>query len=224
MDRARVRIIHPTFGATPRHCDPERPRKAEGYCEKRNGPQTRAKLPNRRQRLRTAERIRFVSDYLLPIADREPLAWIIAEQRTAVAAHRRAEAERLEPGDGILLYTTRGCFRNPTRDRGLVIGQADVVKPALVLHEPIRFRGREYPIGVDLRIRSLAPLRRGVELAPLVAQLEELPEQEGVVGPAPTSASADHGLRRRHPRRRPRPSFDQLREGRRIVCGVRAPA
>ncbi len=123
-----------------------------------------------------------MSDYLLPIADREPLAWVIAEQRTAVAAHRRAEAERLAPGDRIFLYTTRGCFRNPTRDRGLVIGQADVVKPALVLHEPIRFRGREYPIGVDLRIRSLAPLRRGVELAPLVAELESFPNKKAWSG------------------------------------------
>ena len=123
-----------------------------------------------------------MSDYLLPIADREPLAWIIEQQRTAVAAHRRTEAEKLQPGDRILLYTTRGCFRNPTRDRGLVIGQAEVVKPARVLHKPIRFRGREYPIGIDLRIRSLAPMRHGVELAPIVAQLESFPNKKAWSG------------------------------------------
>jgi hypothetical protein len=69
-----------------------------------------------------------------------------------------------------------------------------MVKHALVLHEPIRFSGREYPIGVDLRIRSLAPLRRGVELAPLVAQLESFPNKKAWSGRlrralAPTTAS-----------------------------------
>jgi hypothetical protein len=55
-----------------------------------------------------------VADYLLPIADREPLAWIIAQQRTAVGGHRRREAEALRPGDRVFLYSTRGCFHNPT--------------------------------------------------------------------------------------------------------------
>jgi hypothetical protein len=123
-----------------------------------------------------------MSDYLLPIADREPLAWIIEQQRTAVGAHRRTEAEKLDPGDRILLYTTRGCFRNPTRDRGLIIGQADVVNPARVLPEPMCFRGREYPIGVDLRIRSLAPIRHGVELAPIVGQLQSFPNKKAWSG------------------------------------------
>lgn len=37
--------------------------------------------------------------YLLPIADREPLAWIVAEQRTAFPAYRAREAAALAPGD-----------------------------------------------------------------------------------------------------------------------------
>jgi hypothetical protein len=55
--------------------------------------------------------------YLLPIADREPLAWIVGEQKTAFAEHRTREAARLQEGDRLFLYTTRGCFRTPTRDR-----------------------------------------------------------------------------------------------------------
>lgn len=46
-------------------------------------------------------------DYLLPIADREPLLWIVQERRTAFAEHRAAEAARLERGDRLFLYTTR---------------------------------------------------------------------------------------------------------------------
>jgi hypothetical protein len=118
-----------------------------------------------------------LADYLLPIADREPLAWIVAEQRTAVGAHRRSEAEALEPGDRILLYTTRGCFRNPTRDRGRVIGVARVESLARELPDPVRFGEREYPVEVHLSIESLAPRGSGVELAPLVDRLESFPNR-----------------------------------------------
>lgn len=110
--------------------------------------------------------------YLLPIADREPLAWIVREQRTAFAEHRAAEATRLAPGDRLFLYATRGCFRNPTRDRGRVIGEALVAAPARRLAEPVRFGEREYPHLVELEIRTLAPRRGGVELAPLVPSLK----------------------------------------------------
>ena len=117
-----------------------------------------------------------VADYLLPISDREPLAWIVAEQRTAVGVHRRKEAEALEPGDRIFLYTTRGCFRNPARDRGRVIGIARVARAARTLDEPIRFADQEYPVEVALQIESLAPRRTGVDLAPLLDRLVSFPK------------------------------------------------
>jgi hypothetical protein len=119
-----------------------------------------------------------LADYLLPISDRQPLAWIIAKQRTAVSARRRREAEALQPGDQVLLYTTRGCFRNPTRDRGRVIGLARVGHPARrVLDEPVRFGDREYPLEVSLKIESLAPRGAGVELGPLLDRLESFPNR-----------------------------------------------
>jgi hypothetical protein len=123
--------------------------------------------------------MRAVADYLLPIADREPLAWIIAHQRTAVGLHRRREAEALRSGDQVFLYTTRGCFRNPTRDRGRVIGAALVRGRAREVSTPKRFADREYPIEIDLRIMSLALRGAGVELAPLVAHLESFPNRQG---------------------------------------------
>lgn len=118
-----------------------------------------------------------MADYLLPIADRDPLAWIVAEQRTAVSERRRREAEALKPGDRVFLYTTRGCFRNPTRDRGRVIGIAVVTRRARELDDPVRFRGREYPIEIALRIESLAPLGAGVELTSLLDRLESFPNK-----------------------------------------------
>jgi hypothetical protein len=118
-----------------------------------------------------------VADYLLPISDRDPLAWIVAEQRTAVGAHRRQQAESLQPGDRIWLYTTRGCYRNPTRDRGRVIGEAEVAAKAREVKDPVRFGDREYPIEVPLKIKSLVPQRAGVELASLLDQLESFPNR-----------------------------------------------
>ncbi len=86
-----------------------------------------------------------MNTYPLPIADREPLAWIVREQRTAFAEHRAREAASLTAGDVLLLYTTRGCFRNSTRDRGRVIGRAIVMAPAERLAEAVVFGGREFP-------------------------------------------------------------------------------
>ena len=110
-------------------------------------------------------------DYLLPIADRKPLHWIVRERRTAFAEHRSADAAQLERGDRLFLYTTRGCFRNPTRDRGRVIACASVAAPARRLEEPVRFADRVYPYLVELEIGVFAPFRQGVELAPLVPKL-----------------------------------------------------
>ncbi|MCS7007277.1 MAG: hypothetical protein NZL88_06960 [Gaiellaceae bacterium] len=109
--------------------------------------------------------------YLLPIADREPLSWILREQRTAFGEHRAREAQALEVGDVLYLYTTRGCFRNPTRDRGRVIGRATVKTPARRAPRAPAFGGREFPYVVELAIDSLAPLREGLKLAPLVPRL-----------------------------------------------------
>jgi hypothetical protein len=112
-----------------------------------------------------------MASYLLPIADREPLIWILRTRRTAFPIYRRPEAEGLTKGDVLLLYSTRGCFHNPTRDRGRVIGIATVKRRVRELAEPIRFGAREFPIGVDLAFQALAPRNEGVELAPLVAEL-----------------------------------------------------
>jgi hypothetical protein len=109
--------------------------------------------------------------YLLPISNREALAWILREQRTAFAEHRFAAAMALEPGDVFLLYATRGCFGNPTRDRGRVIGRALVKKAAERVRRAPRFGGHEYPYLVELSIESLTPFRDGLELAPIVPKL-----------------------------------------------------
>lgn len=117
-----------------------------------------------------------MSAYLLPLAAREPLEWVLREQRTALPRHRAGEAKKLNQGDRVFLYATRGCFGNPTRDRGRIIGLATVTNTASELDDPMRFAGREFPVGVGLRIERLARRREGVELAPLVKRLRTFPD------------------------------------------------
>jgi hypothetical protein len=52
-----------------------------------------------------------------------------------------------------------------------VIGRARVATSARRQLEPVIFSGREYTWVVRLEIEQLAPLRQGVELAPLVPRL-----------------------------------------------------
>src|SRR2546423_235107 len=112
-----------------------------------------------------------MTSYLLPISDAEPLMWILRERRTAFPTYRQNDAERVAAGDLLLLYTTRGCFHNPPRDRGRVIGVATAKRPAERLEIPIRFGERDFPIGVDLELHSLVPRNEGIELAPMVPSL-----------------------------------------------------
>lgn len=111
--------------------------------------------------------------YLLPIADRDALAWIVREQITAFGDNRAKDAAALEPGDVLFLYSTRGCFRNPTRDRGRVFGRAVVTKGMERVEVAPAFGGREYPNVVGLTIEQLAAPRTGLELSPLVPRLRQ---------------------------------------------------
>lgn len=110
--------------------------------------------------------------HLLVIGEREALAWILREERMAFPAARAASAGRLQPGATLLMLTTRGCYHNPTRDRTLVIGESTVTSAPVLLEKPIRIARREFVMGCSLRIEKLAPIRHGVEVAPLVASLE----------------------------------------------------
>ncbi len=110
---------------------------------------------------------------LLVISDREPLAWMLRTSSFAIPVGRASSAPRV--GDSLLLYTTRGCYRNPTRDRGLVMGAARVVSEATALAEPVRFGDREFGIGLGLEIDGVCPVHTGVELGGLQGRLELLP-------------------------------------------------
>ncbi|MCC2265542.1 MULTISPECIES: hypothetical protein [Streptomyces] len=117
-----------------------------------------------------------MATHLVIISDREPLAWVLGTQRMAFPAGRAASGLPAE-GDQALPYTTRGCYRNPTRDRGRVMGLAVVTSPVETLTEPVVFGERRFTSGCALRVEGLAPVRDGVVLADLVPRLEVFPEE-----------------------------------------------
>jgi len=73
------------------------------------------------------------------------------------------------------VYTTRGCFHNPTRDRGRIIGRARAESAVDLLEQPVTIGGREYAIGCELSLLQLLPFSEGVILADLVEQLTVFP-------------------------------------------------
>ena len=81
----------------------------------------------------------------------------------------------LEIGDELLIYTTRGCFHNPRRDAGRVMGLANVTTQVRDLDEPVVFGERRYTSGCALAIQGVAALHEGVKLSPLVSELHVFP-------------------------------------------------
>jgi hypothetical protein len=78
-------------------------------------------------------------------------------------------------GDELFIYTARGAFKNPTRDRGRVVGRAVVTSAVTEFDEPVEISGREYPRGCEIRVETLAPWQSGVDLAAFVDQLKAFP-------------------------------------------------
>jgi hypothetical protein len=110
--------------------------------------------------------------YLLVIGDREALGWVLTEQRMAFRGFKRSEIQALTPDDTLFLYTTRGCFRHPERDRGRVIAEGKVATTVARLDEPMTFRDRAYPVGCGVEFKTATVWPDGLELAPLVAEME----------------------------------------------------
>jgi hypothetical protein len=116
------------------------------------------------------------SSHLLIIGNRAALSWVVTEQRMAFPAGREKAARALEEGDEIFLYTTRGCFRNPTRDLGRVVGRARIASPVRALDEPVAFGERTFPEGCRLEVSGLARCREGLILRDLVPRLSVFPD------------------------------------------------
>jgi hypothetical protein len=116
------------------------------------------------------------TSYLLILGHRAGLAWVLGHSRMAFTDARAREGERLDVGDRLFLYTSRGCFGNPTRDRGRVIGEAEVAAPLRNRRQSVAIAGQRFTHDCQIDLKSLAPFREGVVIADLVDQLEVFPD------------------------------------------------
>jgi hypothetical protein len=114
--------------------------------------------------------------YLLILGEGAAIAWVLREQRMAFPATPRAEVARLGAGDQLFLYATRGAWHNPGRDRGRIIGTATVSNAVRRLDEPITVAGMRFASECELAIGGVAAYPGGLELQPLVEQLDAFPK------------------------------------------------
>ena len=96
----------------------------------------------------------------------------------AFPAHRSRDAGQIEKGDRLFLYTTRGCFHSPGRDRGRVIGEATVTSPVSSLKKPVEFGEHSYSLGCSLNITGLAPRDEGPAMIGMVDDLHLFPNSD----------------------------------------------
>ncbi len=112
------------------------------------------------------------------IGDRQALAWILESRQMAFSEVGAKSARQLQPGDDLLLYTTRGCFGNPKLDRGRIIGQATVDSSVTSLETPVVFGARTFPFGCSLTLHRLTHFRTGVELSKHVRGMHAFPNPD----------------------------------------------
>jgi hypothetical protein len=112
--------------------------------------------------------------YLLILADAEGLAWVLRNEQMAFTEKRVHLAEAIEEGDELLLYATRGCFGNPTRDRGRVIALGRALSALRRRHSEIG--GRTFDFVQDLTLNGACARGEGVELATRVAKMWSFPD------------------------------------------------
>ncbi|MBM7490994.1 hypothetical protein JOD64_002216 [Micromonospora luteifusca] len=96
----------------------------------------------------------------------------------AFSATPRGEVAALAVGDGLYLYSSRSAWKNPARDRGRVIGHATVASAVSSFDRPLEIGTQRYLSGCTLRIDGLVPYPNGLEVAPLVRELEAFPKPD----------------------------------------------
>jgi hypothetical protein len=115
---------------------------------------------------------------MLIVSDREAFAWIVESKKMAVARSRVKSVSGLGPGARVFVYTTRGCFRNPTRDLGAIVALGTVTSDPRNLERPVEFDERSFEVGFDLNLEGLANHGDGVPISKHVEQLELFPDPQ----------------------------------------------
>lgn len=116
--------------------------------------------------------------WLVAFGEIQGLRWVLEHERMAFSPGLSRRAVRIQPGDSLVLYVTRGAFHNPTRDRSQIVGIATVKSPVTQLRKPVAIGEREFTSACDLETDMLLPERQGLPVEPLVARLSFVKRKE----------------------------------------------
>ena len=93
--------------------------------------------------------------HIAVISDRKALAWVLTNKRIAFPEPRlKLLFPAFKKGDVLYLYTTRGCFKNPKRDRGRIISKVVATSNMTTNDDPIMIRDRPLPHELAIKIES----------------------------------------------------------------------
>jgi hypothetical protein len=118
----------------------------------------------------------MAGSYLVVLGDRDAIVWVLREQRMAFPEKARAEAKEVTKGDRLFLYATRGAWNNTRRDRGRIIGLANVTGTVHAVDPPIKIGARSFHSDLALNIQGVIPFPGGLEILPLLGELATFPK------------------------------------------------
>ena len=119
-----------------------------------------------------------MNGWLLAFAEIAGLRWVLERRRMAFSRGAASRAARIQVGDELILYLTRGAFHNPTRDKSQLAGIAHVTSPIRQLKTPIEIAGRDFVATCGIDVDLLLPERRGVPFEPLVRRIQFIPRKD----------------------------------------------
>lgn len=111
---------------------------------------------------------------MLVLAEREAILWVLLHEQMAFPIRRRKEVSALQPGDELVLLTTRGAYHNPTKDRTRIIGTARVQSEVAPLNPHMELAGRTFGSSCQIKLETLAPYPSGPEVGSLAPHIHAL--------------------------------------------------
>jgi hypothetical protein len=111
------------------------------------------------------------SDWIAVLGHAAGLSWVLQHEKLAFAPERAREVRRLHSGDRVLLYAAQKAFAGQ-KGGGKLIAAGDATTDVEPLDEEVSIGGRTYALGAKLDIAGVAEYGEGVEVAPMVSQLE----------------------------------------------------
>lgn len=112
-----------------------------------------------------------MNGWLIAFGEIEGLRWVLDQGQMAFSEGLAGRAAKMQVGDGLVLYVTRGAFHNPSRDQSQLAGIATVTSPVRRLPKPVSIGGREFAVVCRLDVKVSLSERDGVPFAPLIRRM-----------------------------------------------------